>query len=151
MQSHFKTPQEYVDSLPEDRKTAIEKLRKIVKSNLPEGFQEEMSYGMLGFIVPLSIYPKGYHCNPNLPLPFINIASQKNFIAFYHMGIYVNSELLNWFVLEYSKLVKSKIDMGKSCIRFKKMVDIPYDLIGELASKIAVSDWISIYENNVIK
>jgi uncharacterized protein YdhG (YjbR/CyaY superfamily) len=151
MQSHFKTPQEYVDSLAEDRKTAIEKLRKIVKSNLPKGFQEEMSYGMLGYIVPHSIYPKGYHCNPNLPLPFINIASQKNFIAFYHMGIYVNSELLNWFVLEYSKLVKSKIDMGKSCIRFKKMVDIPYDLIGELASKIAVSDWISIYENNVIK
>ena len=151
MQSHFKTPQEYVDSLPEDRKTAIEKLRKIVISNLPKGFQEEMSYGMLGYIVPHSIYPKGYHCNPNLPLPFINIASQKNFIAFYHMGIYVNSELLNWFVLEYSKLVKSKIDMGKSCIRFKKMEDIPYELIGELASKIAVNDWISIYENNFIK
>lgn len=151
MQSHFKTPQEYVDSLAEDRKTAIEKLRKIVKSNLPKGFQEEMSYGMLGYIVPHSIYPKGYHCNPNLPLPFINIASQKNFIAFYHMGIYVNSELLNWFVLEYSKLVKSKIDMGKSCIRFKKMEDIPYELIGELASKIAVVDWISIYENNFIK
>lgn len=151
MQSHFKTPQEYVDSLPEDRKKAIEKLRKIVKSNLPKGFQEEMSYGMLGYIVPHSIYPKGYHCNPNLPLPFINIASQKNFIAFYHMGIYVNSELLNWFVLEYSKLVKSKIDMGKSCIRFKKMEDIPYELIGELASKIAVADWISIYEKNFIK
>ena len=151
MQSHFKTPQEYVDSLPEDRKTAIEKLRKIVISNLPKGFQEEMSYGMLGYIVPHSIYPKGYHCKPNLPLPFINIASQKNFIAFYHMGIYVNSELLNWFVLEYSKLVKSKIDMGKSCIRFKKMEDIPYELIGELASKIAVNDWISIYENNFIK
>jgi uncharacterized protein YdhG (YjbR/CyaY superfamily) len=151
MQSDFKTPQEYVDSLPEDRKTAIEKLRKTVKFNLPEGFKEEMSYGMLGYIVPHSIYPKGYHCKPNLPLPFINIASQKNFIAFYHMGIYVNSELLNWFVLEYSKVVKSKIDMGKSCIRFKKMDEIPFELIGELASKIAVSDWISIYEKNFIK
>lgn len=151
MQSDIKTPQEYVDSLPEDRKSAIEKLRKTVKSNLPEGFEEEISYGMLGYIVPHSIYPKGYHCKPNLPLPFINIASQKNFIAFYHMGIYVNSELLNWFVLEYSKLVKSKIDMGKSCIRFKKMDEIPYELIGELVSKMTVSDWISIYENNFVK
>ena len=151
MQLDFKTPQEYVDSLPEDRKIAIEKLRKTIISNLPEGFIEEMSYGMLGYIVPHSIYPKGYHCKPNLPLPFINIASQKNFIGFYHMGIYVNSELLNWFVLEYSKLIKSKIDMGKSCIRFKKMDEIPYELLGELVSKIAVSDWISIYENNFIK
>jgi hypothetical protein len=151
MQLDFKTPQEYVDSLPEDRKIAIEKLRKTIISNLPEGFIEEMSYGMLGYIVPHSIYPKGYHCKPNLPLPFINIASQKNFIAFYHMGIYVNSELLDWFVLEYSKLIKSKIDMGKSCIRFKKMDEIPYELLGELVSKIAVSDWISIYENNFIK
>jgi uncharacterized protein YdhG (YjbR/CyaY superfamily) len=151
MQSDIKTPQEYVDSLPEDRKSAIEKLRKTVKSNLPEGFEEEISYGMLGYIVPHSIYPKGYHCKPKLPLPFINIASQKNFIAFYHMGIYVNSELLNWFVLEYSKLVKSKIDMGKSCIRFKKMDEIPYELIGELVSKMTVSDWISIYENNFVK
>ena len=151
MQLDFKTPQEYVDSLPEDRKIAIEKLRKTIISNLPEGFIEEMSYGMLGYIVPHSIYPKGYHCKPNLPLPFINIASQKNFIGFYHMGIYVNSELLDWFVLEYSKLIKSKIDMGKSCIRFKKMDEIPYELLGELVSKIAVSDWISIYENNFIK
>ena len=151
MQSDFKTPQEYLDSLPEDRKVAVEKLRKIIKLNLPEGFQEEMSYGMLGYVVPHSIYPKGYHCKPNLPLPFMNIASQKNFIALYHMGIYANPELLNWFVAEYYKQVKSKIDMGKSCIRFKKMEDIPYELIGELASKMTVSDWISIYENNFIK
>jgi uncharacterized protein YdhG (YjbR/CyaY superfamily) len=151
MQSDFKTPQEYLNSLPEERKIAIEKLRKVIKLNLPEGFQEEISYGMLGYVVPHSIYPKGYHCKPNLPLPFINIASQKNFIALYHMGIYANPELLNWFVAEYSKLVQSKIDMGKSCIRFKKIEDIPYELIGELASKMTVSDWISIYENNFIK
>jgi uncharacterized protein YdhG (YjbR/CyaY superfamily) len=151
MQSDSKTPQEYVDSLPEERKLAIQKLRNSIKLNLPEGFQEEMSYGMLGFVVPHSIYPKGYHCKPNLPLPFINIASQKNFIALYHMGIYANPELLNWFVAEYSKLVKSKIDIGKSCIRFKKMEDIPYELIGELAAKMTVSEWISIYENNFIK
>jgi uncharacterized protein YdhG (YjbR/CyaY superfamily) len=151
MQSDSKIPQEYVDSLPEERKLAIQKLRNSIKLNLPEGFQEEMSYGMLGFVVPHSIYPKGYHCKPNLPLPFMNIASQKNFIALYHMGIYANPELLNWFVAEYSKLVKSKIDIGKSCIRFKKMEDIPYELIGELAAKMTVSEWISIYENNFIK
>ena len=151
MQSNTKTPQEYVDSLPEDRKIAVERLRQIIKLNLPEGFQEEMSYGMLGFIVPHSIYPKGYHCKPNLPLPFINIASQKNFIALYHMGVYANTELLNWFVVEYSIRVKTKIDMGKSCIRFKKMEEIPFELIGELATKTTVSDWISIYENNFIK
>jgi uncharacterized protein YdhG (YjbR/CyaY superfamily) len=151
MQSDCKTPQEYLDSLPEDRKIAIEKLRKIIKLNLPEGFQEEMSYGMLGYVVPHSIYPKGYHCKPNLPLPFMNIASQKNFIALYHIGVYENPELLNWFVAEYSKQVKSKIDMGKSCIRFKKMEDIPYELIGELAAIMTVSEWISIYENNFIK
>ena len=151
MQSDFKTPQEYLNSLPEERKIAIEKLRKVIKLNLPEGFQEEISYGMLGYVVPHSIYPKGYHCKPNLPLPFMSIASQKNFIALYHMGIYANPELLNWFVAEYSKLVQSKIDMGKSCIRFKKIEDIPYELIGELASKMTVSDWISIYENNFIK
>jgi hypothetical protein len=151
MQSNTKTPQEYVDSLPEDRKIAVERLRQIIKLNLPEGFQEEMSYGMLGFVVPHSIYPKGYHCKPNLPLPFINIASQKNFIALYHMGVYANTELLNWFVAEYSIRVKTKIDMGKSCIRFKKMEEIPFELIGELATKTTVSDWISIYENNFIK
>lgn len=151
MQSNSKSPQEYVDSLPEDRKMAIEKLRKIIILNLPEGFQEEMSYGMLGYVVPHSIYPKGYHCKPNLPLPFMNIASQKNFIALYHMGIYADNELLNWFVAEYSKQVKSKIDMGKSCIRFKKMDEIPFELIGDLASKMTVSEWISIYENNFIK
>lgn len=151
MQSDCKTPQEYVDSLPNERKLAVEKLRKIIKLNLPEGFQEEISYGMLGYVVPHSIYPKGYHCKPNLPLPFMNVASQKNFIALYHMGIYANPELLNWFVAEYSKLVQSKIDMGKSCIRFKKMEDIPYELIGELVSKMTVLEWISIYENNFIR
>ena len=151
MQSDCKTPQEYVDSLPNERKLAVEKLRKIIKLNLPEGFQEEMSYGMLGYVVPHSIYPKGYHCKPNLPLPFMNIASQKNFIALYHMGIYANPELLNWFVAEYSKRIKTKIDMGKSCIRFKKMEDIPYELIGELVSKMTVLEWISIYENNFIR
>jgi len=151
MQSNCKTPQEYLDSLPEDRKIAVEKLRKIIKLNLPEGFQEEMSYGMLGYVVPHSIYPQGYHCNPKLPLPFMNIASQKNFIAIYHMGIYLDSEIMNWFIAEYSKQVNTKIDMGKSCIRFKKMDAIPFELMGELAAKMSVSEWISVFENNVIR
>jgi uncharacterized protein YdhG (YjbR/CyaY superfamily) len=146
MQSDCKTPQEYVDSLPNERKLAVEKLRKIIKLNLPEGFQEEMSYGMLGYVVPHSIYPSGYHCDPKLPLPFINLASQKNFIALYHMGIYANKNLESWFVSEYPKHVKTKLDMGKSCIRFKKMDDIPFDFIGELAAKVSVEDWISNYE-----
>ena len=151
MQSNCKTPQEYLDSLPEERKIAVEKLRKTIKLNLPEGFQEEMSYGMLGYVVPHSIYPKGYHCNPKLPLPFMNIASQKNFIAIYHMGIYLDSKIMNWFIAEFSKQVNIKIDIGKSCIRFKKMDAIPFELIGELAAKMSVSEWISVFENNVIR
>ena len=146
MQSKATTPEQYLSELPEDRKEAMLKLRKVIKDNLPKGFEEQMSYGMLGYVVPHSIYPNGYHCNPKLPLPFINLASQKNFIALYHMGIYADKNLLDWFVAEYPKHVKTKIDMGKSCLRFKKMEDIPFDLIGELVTKMSVEDWISTYE-----
>jgi uncharacterized protein YdhG (YjbR/CyaY superfamily) len=151
MQSTATTPQEYLNSLPEDRKLAIEKLRKVILDNLPKGFQEEMSYGMLGYVVPHSLYPKGYHCNSKLPLPFMSLASQKNFIALYSMGMYANPALLNWFTTEYAKQVKTKLDMGKSCIRFKNTNDIPYALIGELASKVTVDLWIEWYESNFIK
>ena len=151
MQSNSTTPQEYVDSLPKERKNPIEKLRTIILENLPLGFQEVMGYGMLGYVVPHQIYPEGYHCNPKLPLPFMNVASQKNFVSLYHMGIYANPELLEWFSDEYSKLVKTKIDMGKSCIRFKKMDEIPFELIGELVKKMSVEDWISCYESNFKK
>ena len=147
MQSKATTPEQYLSELPEDRKEAMSKLRNAIKDNLPKGFEEAMSYGMLGYVVPHSIYPNGYHCNPKLPLPFINLASQKNFIALYHMGVYANKDLHNWFVAEYPKHAKTKIDMGKSCIRFKKMDDVPYDLIAELARKISVEQWISNYEN----
>ena len=147
MQSKATTPEHYLAELPEDRKEAMLKLRNVIKDNLPKGFQEQMSYGMLGYVVPHSIYPNGYHCNPKLPLPFINLASQKNFIALYHMGIYANKNLLEWFLAEYPKHFKTKIDMGKSCLRFKKMDDIPFELIGELVKKMSVQDWISIYEN----
>ena len=146
MQSKATTPEQYLSELPEDRKEAILKLRNAIKENLPQGFEEVISYGMLGYVVPHSIYTSGYHCDPKLPLPFINLASQKNFIALYHMGIYANKNLESWFVSEYPKHVKSKLDMGKSCIRFKKVDDIPFDLIGELAAKVSVEDWISNYE-----
>jgi uncharacterized protein YdhG (YjbR/CyaY superfamily) len=151
MQSKAKTPKEYIDELPEDRKESVEELRSVVLKNLPKGFQEVMSYGMLGYVVPHSIYPNGYHCDPKQPLPFMGIASQKNFIAVYNMGVYSNPKLSEWFVAEFPKHSKYKLDMGKSCIRFKKMDDIPYGLIGELASKITVEDWIVFYEKNFKK
>lgn len=146
MKSKATTPEQYLSELPEDRKEAMLKLRNAIKENLPQGFEEVISYGMLGYVVPHSIYPSGYHCDPKLPLPFINLASQKNFIALYHMGIYANKNLESWFVSEYPKHVKTKLDMGKSCIRFKKMDDIPFDFIGELVAKVSVEDWISNYE-----
>lgn len=146
MKSKATTPEQYLSELPEDRKEAMLKLRNAIKENLPQGFEEVISYGMLGYVVPHSIYPSGYHCDSKLPLPFINLASQKNFIALYHMGIYANKNLESWFVSEYPKHVKTKLDIGKSCIRFKKMDDIPFDFIGELAAKVSVEDWISNYE-----
>ena len=151
MQSAAKSPQEYLDSLPEDRKSAINKLRKVIKKNLPKGFKEEMSYGMLGFVIPHKLYPPGYHCDPKLPLPFMNIASQKNFIAVYHMGVYADKSLYNWFTTEFAKQSKQKLDMGKSCIRFKKTEEIPYELIGVLAGKMSPEDWTSLYEKNYKK
>lgn len=147
MQSKALTPADYIAELPEDRKKVMEQLRKTILDNLPEGFQEGMGYGMLGYAVPHSIYPKGYHCNPKDPLPFMGLASQKNFIAFYHMGVYADKNLYDWFVAEYAKRCKYKLDMGKSCVRFKKMEDIPYDLIAELTQKISVQDWIALYES----
>ena len=143
------SPQEYIEQLPEERQEVVSKLRETVIKNLPKGFEEQMSYGMLGYVVPHSIYPAGYHCSPELPLPFINLASQKNFVAVYHSGIYADKKLYDWFVAEYPKHCKRKLDMGKSCIRFKYMDDIPYELIGELSTKMSVDDWIALYEKNV--
>ena len=151
MQSTVDTADEYINSLPEDRKPIMDELRKVIKQNLPKGFEEAISYGMLSYIVPHSIYPAGYHCDTKQALPFLSIASQKNFIAVYHMGLYADQELLNWFVEEYPKHNKTKLDMGKSCIRFKKMDQIPIKLIGELASKMSVKDWIKIYERELKK
>ena len=151
MQSKATTPEQYLAELPDDRRIIMEKLRGVVSKKLPKGFNEVMSYGMLGYVVPHEIYPNGYHCTPELPLPFFNIASQKNSINIYHMALYGDKQLYDWFVTEYPKHCKSKLDMGKSCVRFKKLDDIPFDLIGELLSRITVEDWIKMYEKMLRK
>lgn len=151
MPSKATTPEAYIAELPEDRREAMQKLRAIALKNLPTGFKEVMGYGMLGYVVPHEIYPAGYHCTPNLPLPFFNIASQKNSINVYHMGLYGDKTLYDWFVSEYAKRCTAKLDMGKSCVRFKKMDSIPYELLGELLSKITVEDWINRYEKMIKK
>lgn len=143
------SPDQYIQQLPEDRKSAMQKLRNVLRENLPIGYEETMSYGMIGYVVPHHLYSAGYHVNPKLPLPFINIASQKNFIAVYHSGIYADKKIYDWFVGEYPKHCKTKLDMGKSCIRFKNTDQIPYDLIAELATKITPQQWVEIYEKNI--
>jgi uncharacterized protein YdhG (YjbR/CyaY superfamily) len=148
MQSKATTVDQYLDELPEDRKKAMAELRKVIKKNIPKGFQEVMGYGMPGYSIPHSKYPDGYHCDPKLPLPFLSFASQKNFIAVYHMGIYADPKLLKWFTDAHTKASPKKLDMGKSCLRYKKAEDIPYELIGELVSKMTPDDWIAIYEKN---
>jgi uncharacterized protein YdhG (YjbR/CyaY superfamily) len=151
MQSKAGSVTDYLSELPEERKKAIEQLRKEIKKNIPKGFKEQMSYGMIGYVVPHSLYPPGYHCTPELPLPFMNIASQKNFIAVYHMCVYADPKLHKWFVDEYAKTGLGKLDMGKSCIRFKNPAKIPYQLIGELAAKVTPQQWIATYEKNYKK
>ena len=149
MQYEATSVEDYIDQIPEDRQGPVTKLRNVVLKNLPKDFEEGINYKMIGFYVPHSVYPAGYHCDTKLPLPFMNIASQKNFVAFYHMGMYANKELLDWFVSEYPKHCKYKLDMGKSCVRFKKVDDIPYDLIGQLVSKMTADEWIKIYDANI--
>lgn len=151
MKIEANSPEEYIASIPEDRKKPVSELRQVINENLPEGFEETMSYGMIGYVVPHTVYPDGYHCDPSLPLPFMNLASQKNYIAVYHSGIYAKKELQDWFVEEYKKETGKKPDMGKSCIRFKNLENIPFQLIGELSAKLSSKEWIEIYEKNVKK
>jgi uncharacterized protein YdhG (YjbR/CyaY superfamily) len=146
MQSKASSVEDYLNEIPAATKPYFEKLRSTILKNLPRGYEEMMNYGMIGYVVPHSIYSAGYHCKPELPLPFINLASQKNAVSLYHMGIYADPELLAWFTAEYPKHSKARLDMGKSCIRFKKAEDIPFELIGELVKKIPVKQWIAIYE-----
>ncbi len=151
MKAAGNTVKEILINLPEDRAEPFNKLHDVIVQNLPEGFEAAISYGGLGYVVPHSIYPAGYHCKPSEPLPFAGIASQKHSINLYHMGIYSDPELLEWFVTEYPRHCKQKLDMGKSCIRFKKLNDIPYELIGELMKKMSVKEWINIYETKLKK
>ena len=147
MQYKATSPEDYISQIPEDRKGPMKKLRQVILDNLPKGIEETMNYGMLGYVVPHSIYPEGYHCTPELPLPFMNLASQKNFIAVYSLVLYAKKDLMDWFTSEYSKQCKYKLDMGKSCIRFKRIDDIPFDLIGQLTAKVSTEDWIKLYED----
>ncbi len=151
MKSTSETPENYIESLSNDRKAAMVKLRKVIKKNLPAGYKEGMGYGMMCYSVPHSLYPNGYHCDPKQPLPFLSLASQKNNISLYHMGLYASPELLKWFSKAYPEHSTTKLDMGKSCIRFKKMDQIPFELIGELVSKMPVKEWISLYEKHLKK
>jgi Domain of unknown function (DU1801) len=147
MQSKAKTPKEYLASLPDDRKHAVSEIRKVILKNLPKGFEEVMD-GMLGYVVPHSLYPGGYHCDPKTPLPFIGLASQKNYIAFYHMGLYAGAHL-EWFQEQWKIVSPKKLDMGKCCVRFKKFEDVPLDLIGQLCAKMKPQQWIDIYESHL--
>ncbi len=139
----------YFHQVSDVYQSAMLKIRTLIQNNLPDGFQETINYNMPSYVVPHEIYPSGYHCDTKLPLPFISIAAQKNFIALYHMGIYADQDLLNWFSEEYSKYSKSKLDMGKSCIRFKKPEQIPFDLLAQLFAKMNVQNWIHLYEQQI--
>lgn len=145
------TPEDYISEQPIERQAALEALRRTLKKHLPQGFQEIIQYGMIGYVVPHDIYPKGYHCKPKEPLPFMGLANQKEYIALYHMGIYADESILKWFVESYNNLNIGKLNMGKSCIRFKKIDQIPLELIAELCSKITVEDYIRIYQTNYLK
>lgn len=149
MQSKAKTVTEYLNELPDDRKKVLTAMRKALKLNLPKGFEETVGYGMIGFVVPHKLYPKGYHVTPHLPLPFIGMASQKNFIALYHMAM--TGDLLKWFQEEWKEHTTKKLDMGKSCIRFKKPDDVPIALIEKLAEKMSPQQWIEQYETTLNK
>ncbi|KAB1069757.1 DUF1801 domain-containing protein [Tamlana haliotis] len=151
MQYKADSPEDYISQLPEVRVAPIEKLRATILEHLPKGFEEGIQYGMIAYYVPHTLYPDGYHCKPEEPLPFMSFASQKNSINLYHSGIYAIPELYDWFVSEYPKHSKLKLDMGKSCIRFKKVSAIPYELIAELTSKLSVAEWVAVYEKAIKK
>ena len=148
MTSTSTTPEEYIAQLPADRKEPVSALRQVINKNLPAGFKETIGYGMLTWVIPFELYPAGYHCDPKQQLPFASLASQKNYISFYHMGVYADKAMLEWFTAEYLKATGKPPSMGKSCIRFKKTDKIPLALIGQLCKKISVKDWISTYEKN---
>jgi hypothetical protein len=149
MQSKSKTVKEYLAELPAERRSAIQTVREVILKNLPKGYEEVMQYGMIGYVVPHSVYPPGYHCDPKQPLPFACLASQKNHMAIYFMNIYGHKETEAWFRQAY-KASGKKLDMGKSCVRFKKLEDLPLEVIGQAVAKTPVKNYIEYYEK-VIK
>ena len=148
MQSKATTVAQYIKELPDKRRKPIKAVRKVIRDHLPKGYKEGMQYGMIGYFVPHSVYPAGYHCDPSQPLPFAHLASQKNHMAIYLFGMYSDPKLTKWFVKEWKKSGK-KLDMGKSCIRFKKLDDLPLQLIGEVISKTSVEEMIQSYEKSI--
>lgn len=148
MKTQATSVSEYLELIPENQREAFLELRSSILQHLPLGYVEVLSYGMIGYVIPLSTYPKGYLNQSNVPLPFINIAYQKNHIALYHLGMYANPQLTEWFTSEYASRYNTKLDMGKSCIRFKNYSKIPYDLISTLCSKITPEEWIQLYEHS---
>lgn len=151
MKSEANSVEEYLATLPEERRKALNELRKLAKKYLGKEIKEEMSYGMIGWVIPHRVFPAGYHCNPVLPLPFVSVASQKSGISLYHMGLYADKQLMNWFVQEYPKHCAAKLDLGKSCIRFKKPEEIPFKLIGALFEKMNTTQWIKLYTQQLRK
>lgn len=151
MSEKFHSSDDYIRTVPDNRKQTFIRLLEVIRENIPDGFSEQIQYGMIGFVVPHNLYPGGYHAKPSEALPFAHLASQKHHIALYHMGLYSDEKLLNWFKKEYSERVNDKLDMGKSCIRFHKFDAIPYDLIAELMTKITLKNWIEKYEKSIKK
>ena len=149
MQSHATSVRAYLDSLPAQQQAVMSKIRDTILENLPEGFSEIMAYRMITYVVPHTRYPAGYHVDPRQPLPFLSLAARENYIAFYHMGLYADPDLLSWFTREYLRLVKKKPDMGKSCLRFKKEQEIPYTLMADLLGSMSPEAYIQLYESTV--
>ena len=153
MQSKAATVDEYLRELPPDRRAAIEAVRNVMRRNMDKGYQERMAYGMIGYSVPHSTYPAGYHCDPKMALPFAGLASQKNHMALYMMCHYSNPTEEDWFRKAWDKEVKAgrakKLDMGKSCIRFKKLDDLPLEVIGEAIARMPAKKWIEVYQTAI--
>jgi hypothetical protein len=148
MISKAKTVDKYLAELPEDRRAAIQAVRLVILKNLDKGYEEGMQYGMIGYYVPYKLYPAGYHCDPKQPLPFASLASQKNHMAVYLMCIYGSPKDEEWFRKEWAKTGK-KLDMGKSCVRFRKLEDLPLDVIGKAVARVPVKEYIGYYESNI--
>jgi uncharacterized protein YdhG (YjbR/CyaY superfamily) len=150
MQSKATTVAEYLAELPEDRRAALEAIRQTILKNLPKGYEEGMQYGMIGYFVPHSVYPPGYHCDPKQPLPFACLASQKDYISVYLGCVYTDPEHEAWFREAWAKTGK-KLDMGKSCVRFKKLDDVPLNVIGQAIKRVPVKKFIEHYESAIKK